>query len=78
MQSEYSRHRGRGIGDFLSGLAGKVMNRINPDDGTYRPGFPGEKHAILKLANGSLGKASYMGPGTHIAERLARGDPPRP
>ena len=77
MQAHYSRQRGRGLGSFLSGLAGRVMNRINPGDDTYRPGFPGEKHAILKLANGSLGKANYMGPGTAIVERLARGDPPR-
>ena len=27
--------------------------------------------------NGKFGVANYMGPGTHLKERLARGDPPR-
>ena len=45
-------------------------------DPTAREGFQGEKHAILKLANG-VGRANFMGPGTAIVERIARGDPPR-
>ena len=44
---------------------------------TKRSGFPGEYHAYLRLPEGSFGKANYMGPGTHLVERLKRGDPPR-
>jgi len=46
---------------------------------TYRPGFPGEHHAILLLPGRPPrpGRANYMGPGTQLYKRLARGDPPR-
>jgi hypothetical protein len=78
-QAVYSRQRGVGIGSFLRkalthpiiGTASKMLT-----DPTAREGFPGEKHAILKLANG-VGRANFMGPGTAIVERIARGDPPR-
>jgi hypothetical protein len=53
------------IGKFMAG-----------DKSTARPGFKGEHHAILKLKNG-VGRANYMGPGTHLDARLKRGDPPR-
>ena len=44
---------------------------------TSRPGFPGEKHMVLKLGTFKFGRANYMGPGTQLTKRLRRGDPPR-
>ena len=44
---------------------------------TYRPGFPGEHHAILQVPEGWFGRANFMGPGTALYQRLERGDPPR-
>jgi hypothetical protein len=55
----------------------KVSALFPDSDKTARPGFVGEKHALLKLPNGKTGVANYMGPGTNIMERLKRGDPPR-
>lgn len=43
---------------------------INPNP-NFRPGFAGEKHMILQGTT-----ASFLGPGTNIERRLARGDPP--
>lgn len=37
------------------------------------PGFPGEKHIYLPTDYG-ITKANFAGPGTHIEERIARGD----
>lgn len=58
------------------GLA-DVLNLIPPSDESARPSYPGEKHALLKLPNGKMGIGNYIGPGTHVIERLKRGDPPR-
>lgn len=62
---------------YASELGKKVQNLIPSSDDTARDGFPGEKHAILKLPNGKMGIANYMGPGTNVVKRLERGDPPR-
>lgn len=37
--------------------------------------FPGEQHALL-WKNGEFVRANYMGPGTHVVERIRRGDQP--
>lgn len=50
---------------------------VNKGGATKSSGFPGEYHAILKLPDGSYGKANYMGPGTQLIKRLERGDQPR-
>ena len=70
------------IGDLASDIyasaAGNyIRNKLPSSDSTARPGFKGERHTILKLPNGKMGIANYAGPGTHIIERLQRGDPPR-
>ena len=63
---------------FATSETGTALRNLIPDsDETARPGFAGEKHAILKLKNGKNGVANYMGPGTELAKRLERGDPPR-
>lgn len=74
--------KGKNIGqivtdNYISNLGTDLRNRIPDSDETARPGFQGEKHAILKLPNGKYGVANYMGPGTNLVERLIRGDPPR-
>lgn len=62
---------------YTSEIGTTLRNLIPSSDESARPGFAGEKHAILKLANGKYGVANYMGPGTHLEARLKRGDPPR-
>jgi hypothetical protein len=79
-------------GGSLATVAGKVVARLDRarvavhnaavnaglgQDATARPTFAGERHGVLRLKNGKLGQANYMGPGTAIAARLRRGDPAR-
>lgn len=58
-------------------LAAQISNAFPDSDENARPIFPGELHAVLKLPNEKFGRANYMGPGTHVLDRLRRGDPPR-
>jgi hypothetical protein len=59
-------------------IGGKVEGEKDDEQSTtYRKGFAGERHAIVMLSDGSYGVANYLGPHTHILERLRRGDPPR-
>ena len=62
---------------YSSELGNSIRNAIPNSDDTGRPGFAGEKHAILKLSNGKYGVGNYIGPGTQVVKRLERGDPPR-
>ena len=55
-------------GTKLKNQYGKFMNN-NPN---WRPGFAGEKHMINKYGI----TYNWLGPGTNVRERLARGDPP--
>ena len=61
---------------YASQTAKNLIDLIPSTDDTARKGYPGEKHAILKLKNG-MGVANYMGPGTQVINRLQRGDPGR-
>jgi hypothetical protein len=64
--------------DAYTGETGTALRNLLPDsDDTARPGFTGEKHAILQLKNGKNGVANWMGPGTNVIARLKRGDPGR-
>jgi len=66
------------VSDVYTSETGTALRNLLPNsDETARPGFAGEKHAILKLPNGKYGVGNYIGPGTHLVERLKRGDPPR-
>lgn len=38
--------------------------------------YAGERHAILKLPDGTYSRGSYMGPGTHIVDRIKSNDKP--
>ena len=44
----------------------KSLGRAIRGDGLY----PGEKHALLKMPNGTFERGNYIGPGTHIVQRL--------
>jgi hypothetical protein len=59
---------------YSSDVGTAIRNLIPSSDENARPGFAGEKHAILQLPNGKNGVANYMGPGTNIIARLKRGD----
>ena len=59
------------------GYLQNLINRLPSSDEKARPLYPGEKHMILKLKNGKSGMANYMGPGTHVIDRVRRGDPGR-
>ncbi len=73
---EYEKGEIKGEDIEGEGILSSIRGFMAGDRETARPGFKGERHALLKLKNG-VGKANYMGPGTHVSERLARGDPPR-
>lgn len=72
---------GSAVGSAVSGVAfGKPGTQLsnflhekfntNPN---WRPGYPGEKHALLETPFG-LTRANWAGPGTNVGARLARGD----
>ena len=59
-------NKAKQAGSFLSDAyesqtAKDIINLLPDSDDTARPGFAGEKHAILKLKNGRPGVANYMG-----------------
>lgn len=62
---------------YDSGIVQKAIDFIPDSDENARKPYPGERHALLKLKNGKMGRANYMGPGTDIIKRLKRNDPPR-
>jgi hypothetical protein len=49
-------------------------NRVVNDQHQAHNGQPAENHGLLKMRDGSTQRASYMGPNTHVIERLKRGD----
>lgn len=57
------------VGTYISNTASEYYNK-NPE---WKPGFAGEKHLVLPTSSG-LTRANFAGPGTHLAERLQRGD----
>ncbi len=59
------------IGTDISNTLGEKFSKNEE----WRPGFPGEHHAILPTSSG-LARANYAGPGTHLGKRLRRGDRP--
>jgi hypothetical protein len=66
---------GEKASDLAFGEVGTAISNLIPDsDSKARPLFVGEKHALLKLPNGKMGRANFMGPGTQVVKRLKRGD----
>jgi hypothetical protein len=62
---------------YSSETATYIKNMIPDSDTNARPQYPGEKHAVIRLANGKLGIANFLGPGTKIVLRTKRNDPGR-
>ncbi len=58
--------------EIQSGVRNKLGKWQNKNHPNFRPGFPGELHMI----NSKGVSYNFVGPGTHIKKRLARGDPP--
>ena len=66
------------VAGFYGSETGKrMLDYVPSSDEKARPGFAGENHAILKLANGKMGVGNWIGPGTAVKKRVARGDPGR-
>tara|TARA_R100000951_G_scaffold101968_1_gene93850 strand:+ start:664 stop:2058 length:1395 start_codon:yes stop_codon:yes gene_type:complete len=61
-------------GFYGSETGKKLINMIPSSDENARPGFAGEQHAILKLANGKTGVGNFIGPGTQVVKRVRRND----
>ena len=68
---------GEGIMDTIVKGINYVSNKFKPSDKEATEIEAGEKHGILILPNGKIGRANYMGPGTNLIKRLKRGDKPR-
>ena len=66
----YDGQNGRGILNKVYDLGLRIKKPENQDKL-----FPGEKHAILKK-DGKTYVANYMGPGTHVKQRVILGDQP--
>ena len=75
-KSTYKPRKGCG---FLGDLASTVKNALNGAanlvaDQSINKLMPGELHGLLKLPNGKLARAQFMGPGTHVVERVKKGE----
>jgi len=68
---------GSGFRSRLSQILADVSNKFPDSDKNARPISAGEHHQLLKLRNNRFGRGNYSGPGTRIAKRIRRGDPPR-
>jgi hypothetical protein len=68
---------GKVAGFYGSETGKRLLDYVPSSDENARPGFAGENHAILKLANGKTGIGNYIGPGTQVIKRVARNDPGR-
>jgi len=78
LQLKYNVKGGEGLKDGF----GSVIDTVNKGLDSMLPQskdsislFPGEKHA-KKIKNGEIINYTYLGPGTKVLERLARGDKP--
>lgn len=65
----------KNIGKFYSSRPGTFMTNmwgkyVNPHP-NWRPNYVGENHMIIDNTT-----SNFLGPGTHIEERIKRGDPP--
>tara|TARA_R110000787_G_scaffold105035_1_gene212437 strand:+ start:927 stop:2033 length:1107 start_codon:yes stop_codon:yes gene_type:complete len=59
---------------FFDNIYSRALNLIPSSDDTGTKSYPGERHAPLKLKNGRMGIANFVGPGTQILKRIRRGD----
>jgi hypothetical protein len=68
---------GKGVADTIVKGLNYVSNLFPASDKEATEIEAGEKHGVLILPNGKIGRANYMGPGTNLIKRLKRGDKPR-
>jgi hypothetical protein len=77
IQLKYEKKGGSGIiKDTFTSIVDTVNNGIDmllPQDPSSLPLMSGEHHA-KKIVNGKIINMNWCGPGTHVEERLARGD----
>lgn len=59
---------------FFDKIYSRALNMIPSSDNTGTRAYPGERHAPLKLKNGRMGVANFVGPGTQVLKRIRRGD----
>ena len=72
------RQAGKAVDSAVFGKTGTMLRNLIPaSDDTATNQYPGERHQVLKLANGKIGTASFSGPGTQVVKRIKRGDKPR-
>lgn len=69
--------QGKGVVDTIVKGINYVSNLFPASDKEGTNIEAGEKHGVLILPNGKIGRANYMGPGTNLVKRLKRGDKPR-
>ena len=69
--------QGKGVVDKIVKGINYVSNLFPASDKEATEIEAGEKHGVLILPNGKIGRANYMGPGTNLLKRLKRGDKPR-
>ena len=72
-----AEQKGSGFRSRLSQILADVSNKFPDSDKNARPISPGEHHQLLKLRNNRFGRSNYSGPGTLVAKRVRRRDPPR-
>jgi hypothetical protein len=68
---------GQGIIDMATKAINYISNMLPSSDKNATEIEPDEKHGVLILPNGKVGRANSMGPGTNLIKRLKRGDKPR-
>lgn len=71
--------KGSGVADELArkGIAYIVKRATPQEEATSRPGFAGERHALLLSQDGKRYVShAFTGPNTNVDARLARGDKP--
>ena len=64
--------KGAGFLDVIKGALNGAANLVA--DQSINKLMPGELHGLLKLPNGKLARAQYMGPGTRVVERVKKGE----
>jgi hypothetical protein len=79
IQQKYEKKNGSGIiKDTFTSIVDTVNNGIDmllPQDPSSLPLMSGEHHAKT-IVNGKIINYTFLGPSTHVNERLARGDKP--
>ena len=66
------KKNGAGFLDIVKGALNGAANLVA--DQSINKLMPGELHGLLKLPNGKLARAQFMGPGTRVVERVKKGE----